>query len=588
MRNLRSMLTIGFLPLIIAACDASALDQDIENTDDKFATTSKANGDLTDCETATILSFVNNIDTDVDALKLAGVHTRASKNIVAARNGADAAPGTADDVLFADLEQLDDVYYVGPAAMEQLRLAVVASCNVAEVAPLDVIFSPQAYWDSHLGKMQELLDGADNTVDIAMYSFGDGGLMDAIEHAVDRGVRVRMVFNSALKDKKSPAGTRSARLESMGVDVRYINKIMHHKYAIIDGPQLSVEEAATGILASGSGNWSYSAGTKYDENTVFHYGNERLNMLYQQEFNHLWGNSRDLVWDATLAFGATMTVTDNMIPADPSVDAVFTSANMRTYVSKTYGPTFSVISGLNTVSDRLVSIIDSAEDSIWIASGHLRSRPIAEAVIAATERNPALDVRVYLDGQEFTSQWLHDKQGVKLEECLVKAGTSTSKKQRCMDVGFKFGMAMHNAPGVDLRYKYYSFRWDYTYAAQMHHKYLLVDSTVLATGSYNYSDNAEHNTIENCAIYNASAYPELVDRFRANFLSMWNTRTDGEFEAKMAEITEGDDSFSIVWDAMALDTDQVSALKTAIRAHCPDVDSEEWRKNPGKYKVCHR
>jgi len=589
----RSTLTIGFLPLALlaTACGASALDQDNEETDSQFAIalSGKADGGMSPCETNTVLTWTSDPATTVDALKLAGVHTRAAKNIVKARNGADGVAHTADDVVFETLRQLDDVYYVGPKAMDQLRRAVTDSCVAATVSEMDVIFSPQDYWNSHLGELHGLLDEAKASIDIAMYSFSDGGLMDTLERAVDRGVQVRLIFNSALKDKKDPSGTRSARLEAMGVDVRYVNKIMHHKYAIIDGPQWSVEEATTGILVSGSGNWSYSAGTKYDENTVFHYGNARLNLLFQQEFNHMWANSRDLVWNQDLTYVETMTITDAMIPGDPSADVVFTSANMRTWVSKTYGNTFSVIAGLNTVSDRLVEMIDGAQDSIWIASGHLRSRPIAEALMRAADRSPELDIRVYLDGQEYTSQWLHNKQEVDLDECLAKAGTSASKTQKCMDVGFKFGYAIHQHPGVDLRYKYYSYRWDYTYAKQMHHKYMLVDGRWLATGSYNYSDNAEHNTLENCAIYDAVTYPELVQAFADNFLGMWDTGiAEGLYEAKMDEIVNGTEDFWIVFPSMALSSDQVSALKSAIRDACPQVDDEEWRKNPGAHKVCER
>ncbi len=590
MRTFRSTLAIGFLPLVVAACGAGALDQDLESSDGKFAValSAKADGGLSDCELATVLTWVNDPAMTAHALKMAGVHSRAATNIIATRDGADGQPGTTDDVVFTTLRQLDDVYYVGPKALEQLQRAVAESC-AATSSELEVVFSPREYWHSHLGELQGLIDDTQHSIDIAMYSFGDGGLMEALERAVDRGVVVRLIFNSALSDKSNLEGSRSARLESMGVDVRYVNKIMHHKFAIIDGPQQTVAEAASAILVSGSGNWSYSAGTKYDENTVFHYGNERLNLMFQQEFNHLWANSRDLVYNESLSYRETLAITEAMIPTHGGADVVFTSHNMKTYVSSTYGNTFGVIAGLNTVSDRLVNLIESAEQSIWIASGHLRSRPIAEAVMAAAERNPSLDVRVYLDGQEYTSEWLHAKQEHDLLECLSAAAASESKTQKCLDVGFKFGQAMHQHPGVDLRYKYYSYRWDYTYAVQMHHKYMLVDGRWLATGSYNYSDNAEHNTIENCAIYDGQVFPELIASFAANFLAMWDTgRSEGLYEAKMDEILNGTEDFWIVFPSMALDSAQVSALKSAIREHCPQVDDEEWRKNPSAHKVCPR
>lgn len=41
-----------------------------------------------------------------------------------------------------------------------------------------------------------------------------------------------------------------------------------------------------------------------------------------------------------------------------------------------------------------------ADESIWVGSGHLRSRPVAEALIAKRAADPMIDIRVYLDGQE--------------------------------------------------------------------------------------------------------------------------------------------------------------------------------------------
>ena len=74
-----------------------------------------------------------------------------------------------------------------------------------------------------------------------------------------------------------------------------------------------------------------------------------------------------------------------------------------------------------------------------------------------------------------------------------------------------------------VRYKYYAYRWHYSYAIQMHHKYMIVDGKRLFTGSYNYSDNAEHNTMENVVIYDAAAFPALVAAFVANFEALWQT-----------------------------------------------------------------
>jgi phosphatidylserine/phosphatidylglycerophosphate/cardiolipin synthase-like enzyme len=278
-----------------------------------------------------------------------------------------------------------------------------------------------------------------------------------------------------------------------------------------------------------------------------------------------------------------------MIVNDAHFDAVFTSANFEIKNSATYGPTFSVVSGRNTVSDRLVELIWSANHSIKIASGHLRSRPVSKALLERKETDPLLDIVVYLDGQEYISYSGHTKQTNKMIDCLESAGDSESKRQSCLDKGFLYSYALQDM-GIDLRYKYYSYRWHYSYAAQMHHKYMIIDDETVVSGSYNLSDNAEHNTMENIAIYHSGAFGELVESFVNNFDQMWVTGdTEALYESLMNEIEHGtSNTFPIVFDAMALNWSQVTALKAAIRENCPLINSEDYRKHPEDHWFCER
>ena len=240
------------------------------------------------------------------------------------------------------------------------------------------------------------------------------------------------------------------------------------------------------------------------------------------------------------------------------LDVALTSDNFTTYVSSRYGATFRVRTGYNTVADRLVRLINEAEESIWIASGHMRSRPIADALKAKHLTNPELDIRIYLDGQNISVAGSKGDQIRKLAECLEAAAGRASKEQKCYDVGYYFSYELGDA-GMDVRYKYYAFRWNYSYAVQMHHKYIIVDGETVASGSYNFSDNAEHNTIENVVIYSANRYPELVASFVNNFESIWTTG-EGLLE-ELITVVETDDTFPIVFDSMALELDRSDAFK---------------------------
>jgi len=350
----------------------------------------------------------------------------------------------------------------------------------------------------------------------------------------------------------------------------------------VDGPRDLPERAATAWIATGSGNWSNGAATRYDENTVFLTGYPEMALRLQREFNLMWAHSRDFIYDESLPYElSSFDITDADIPDDPDADVLLTSTNFS--VSNT---TFR-ITGANNVSDALVEAISSADESIEIASGHLRSRPIAEALIAKHEADPDVRIRVYLDGQEYTSSWYHDHQIDELDDCLAAAGDSASKQRKCLDRGFLFGYQVHLS-GIDVHFKYYSYRWHYSYAKQMHDKYMIIDGERLLSGSYNYSDNAEHNTFENVMVYQGAEFAELVAAFRANFDSMWETgRADALLDQLRDEVATAS-LVPLVFDPMALTWDEVTDLKALIKANCDDINTDPYRLEPEKHYSCPR
>ena len=548
----------------------------------------KADGSgFTECELAQVVIFVNQTSTTYEALRAADVHGAAARRIPEHRDGPDGLAGTVDDDLFETIEELDNVPYVGPAAMRAL-VSHVADLCVVQGGQAEVIFSPQPYEESHLVRVVELLDSAETTADIAMYSLRDGGTIEAIERAATRGVSIRMILEAAAVDRREPEGTRSAQFEDLGIEVRWINKIMHHKFVIIDGPRDGLDLEHPGVVLTGSANWSYSAGTNYDENTIVLSDNAEASGRFQDEFNFLWDNGRLVEWNEEIPAANVVPVDWDSIDDDPAIEILFTSDNFEVRDSSRYGPTFSAIRGSRVATNRLVELIASAETSIHIASGHMRNRGMAEALIAALNSNPRLDVRIYLDGQEYVSASRHAREQRDLVDCLEEAGDSETRREDCLERGLHYGYALDLA-GLQVRYKYYAYRWDYRYAPQMHHKYLLIDGRYVATGSYNYSDNAERSTMENLVILDGAVFPGIVRAFEDNFELLWATgQQDGLFEVLLDEIRHGSVDIPIVFDSMALDWAQVTELKNLIREMCPDVISDEFRSDAASHRSCPR
>lgn len=445
----------------------------------------------------------------------------------------------------------------------------------------DIVFSPAASDANHLTRIAKEIDDAKSTLDIAIYSFSDAGIKEALGRAVARGVKVRLVFNEGGAQERmtgtAKSSSMSGQLEALGVDVRFVNKIMHHKFMIVDGPRDEVSRAKTARLVTGSANWSSSAATKFDENTLFIKSNARLVTLFQRDFDTMWSHSRDFVGKPLAQELSSADL--SKVPEKSGSNAFFTSANFS--VKET---TFST-TGENTVANALVAAIAGAQKSIHLASGHLRSRPVSEALVAKKKAAPDLDIRVYLDGQEYISETSHDFQVRDVQTCLVKAGDSESKKRSCLDKGFLFGHQL-GTEGIDVRYKYYAYRWDYTYAPQMHHKYMVIDAKTLYTGSYNLSDNAEHDTFENMVELSGRSNASVVKAFEANFEKIWNTGRDEDKLATLtARIADGGE-IPIVFDSMALTGSEISQLKTSIKKTCPAVDSTAYRQAAASHKTC--
>ncbi len=539
-------------------------------------------------EARAIVALVN--DPKIDALILTGgahISRTAATNLIAHRNGGDTLVGTADDDAYDTLAEVDAVPYVGPATLRDLLTYAQAHGYGGAAAPsLEVLFSPQPYAASHLPRVAKLIDAAKTSLDIAMYSFSDSGISASLAAAVKRGVKVRFVFETAGEDKSLTGAallaSKSGLLESSGVDVRYVNKIMHHKFMIVDGPKHDLALASSAQVVTGSANWSSSAGTKYDENTLVAKGYPQLTLRLQRDFNLLWEHSRDFALSAPLPYElSTAAIDDAAISRvdHAGIDALFTSSNFSVN-----GTTFST-TGANTLADGIVAAINAAKKSIHIASGHLRSRPVAEALMAKAKAAPGVEIKIYLDAQEYISAASDAWQQNELTTCLVNA-TTDAQQRACTDKGFLYGRVVGSS-GIQVRYKYYSYRWDASYAAQMHDKYFLFDGETLLTGSYNLSDNAEHDTFENMLVFKGAEFKSLIAAYEGNFASIWDTGRGPRFDGIQTAIQTAN-TIPLVFDPVSLDWDQVTALKTLIRANCTVVDTDAYRSDAAGHQTCPR
>lgn len=154
---------------------------------------------------------------------------------------------------------------------------------------IDVYFTPSYAAE---GAVEDLIDHADKTIDVAMYTFTSRYLAQRLADAHKRGVKIRIVLDRRSNDPKENKYTKYPYLKKDGIDIRFAaahtykrwkrSGIMHNKFAIFDGS----------ILETGSLNWTASAFMVNDENVLIIKRQDMAN-VYEEKFEALWKKARE-------------------------------------------------------------------------------------------------------------------------------------------------------------------------------------------------------------------------------------------------------------------------------------------------------
>ncbi|MFH0885099.1 MAG: phospholipase D-like domain-containing protein [Candidatus Micrarchaeota archaeon] len=119
---------------------------------------------------------------------------------------------------------------------------------------IEPVFSPEGG-----ARIPALIDGAKTSIDIEIYVFSSRDVVEALERAKSRGVRIRIIIERNVVGDDNDAIFRE--LASKGFDIRYASsayKLTHAKFIIVDGKEVLV----------GSHNLSNSALYKNREASV--------------------------------------------------------------------------------------------------------------------------------------------------------------------------------------------------------------------------------------------------------------------------------------------------------------------------------
>lgn len=123
------------------------------------------------------------------------------------------------------------------------------------------------------------IDNAKEFINIAMYTFTDREIAQAVIRARDRGVDIKIYLDRSQVNAKYSRSRYFVNNAIEGIRISSNNYIMHNKFAVIDNK----------IVITGSYNWTASAGERNDENLLV-IDDESIIEKYQNLFINLWDN----------------------------------------------------------------------------------------------------------------------------------------------------------------------------------------------------------------------------------------------------------------------------------------------------------
>jgi len=187
-------------------------------------------------------------------------------------------------------------------------------------------------------KLMERINSAEYSIDLSLYSFfGMQNIADAIIAARDRGVKVRVVYDSR------PTQNSMLALINAGILVlkrpSFLMGIMHNKFFIFDARDTIV---TNDWLWTGS--WNVTSLELNWKNNVIEINDPSITSAYQIEFEEMWGSSGETPNSSNAKFG------------NEKIDNTTHSFNIggvdvRLYFSPSDGTTAQIISAINSADD---------------------------------------------------------------------------------------------------------------------------------------------------------------------------------------------------------------------------------------------
>ncbi|MBQ6479899.1 MAG: hypothetical protein IJI45_02160 [Anaerolineaceae bacterium] len=290
-----------------------------------------------------------------------------------------------------------------------LFVFVIICLNAAAVwaNPIEVYFN-DPYHNERDRTIQDMIlkdiKGAKNTIDLATYNYTDTKTAQALIDAVHRGVKVRMVidednYNKKVVNQLHDGGVKIISAKSDG--------LMHAKYIIVDGK----------IVISGSANMTL-ASFSYDNNFMIRLESPDAAKVFTAEFEEMYldlifgENSPKTKAAPSIKLNDGTTVYIRFSPddgIDDMIESLIQAANNSVYMLAYSFASRDIAERLRAADDDGLDVIVICEDSKAYTDGGGQCGPLSEA-----------GVQVYVDG--YPDNLMHEKVII-LDDSVVIAGS---------------------------------------------------------------------------------------------------------------------------------------------------------------------
>jgi len=311
-------------------------------------------------------------------------------------------------------------------------------------------------------RLIELIDGAQTSIDCAIYSLNIEEIAEALIDAHDRGVAVRFIYDA---DHDQAAVNTISNAGITVIDNSFgqhaSDEIQHNKFMVFEAADT---DPANDVVWTGSVNLidvPSDNGIHAKDNAII-IRDQAVARAYTLEFNEMWGSA-------------------GMVPS---------ASGSRFGVHKTKNtPHYFIVGGVpvelwfsfgDNTSQRIVNYLATADHSVYFCIYAFTRNEIGYAMRDAHERGAVV-------------RGVFDSQGDQFSEWLTLQA---------------FGADIFTTGGSGI----------------LHHKYMVLDSEhpdsdpVVVAGSYNWSNSAENGNCENTLVFHSAAIAnQYLQEFAARY-----------------------------------------------------------------------